>query len=99
MALGLARLQIRMFLKLMCAATSQAEFYNHAIRLVDVASGLVTTLAGSPSQTSGHADGVGAAASFYNPRGVAMDAAGTFVVVVRGGGWWVVCVGVHLQWC
>lgn len=47
---------------------------NHMVRRIDVASGLVTTLAGST--TSGSADGVGAAASFYHPEGVAIDTAG-----------------------
>lgn len=63
----------------------QADTANGAIRIVDVASGLVTTLAGSTSQTYGHADGAGTAATFYNPIGIAMDAAGTFALVVRGG--------------
>ena len=66
----------------------QADYYNHLLRRVNVTSGLVTTLAGSLAGTVGldnygHADGVGAAASFYRPLGVAMDGAGTFVVVVR----------------
>ena len=40
--------------------------------------GVVTTLAGSI--TSGHADGTGAAASFYNPFGVAVDGSGNLYV-------------------
>lgn len=47
-----------------------------------MASGLVTTLAGG---NNGYyqADGVGTMASFYNPQGVAMDAAGAVALVVR----------------
>lgn len=62
----------------------QADWCNHLLRRVDVTSGLVTTLAGSVvgSNNYGHADGVGTAASFYYPYGVAMDAAGNSVIVV-----------------
>lgn len=45
---------------------------------------MVTTIAGSPSQTAASADGVGAAASFYYPACVATDSMGTFAVVVCG---------------
>lgn len=44
--------------------------------------GTVTTVAGNSSLPTGRADGVGTAASFFNPWGVAMDAAGTFAVIV-----------------
>jgi len=48
----------------------------------------VTTLAGSLSGTVGstnygHVDGQGTAATFYGPRGVAVDRVGLFAVVVR----------------
>ena len=49
---------------------------NHRIRKVTPA-GVVSTLAGS---TQGFADGVGAAARFNNPWGVAVDAAGNVYV-------------------
>lgn len=54
------------------------------LRRVDVASGLVTTLAGNPvgyPLNRGHADGTATAASFNNLDGVAMDAAATFAVL------------------
>lgn len=59
----------------------QADTENHVIRRVDVASGLVTTLAGKLAAIS--TDGVGTAASFYHPSGIAMDAAGAVAFVVR----------------
>ena len=54
-----------------------ADFGNNEIRKVSP-SGAVTTLAGST--TAGSADGVGAAASFDSPSGVAVDANGNVYV-------------------
>jgi len=48
-----------------------ADWNNHTIRKV-TAAGVVSTLAGSAGQ-SGSADGIGAAARFDVPRGVAVD--------------------------
>jgi sugar lactone lactonase YvrE len=45
--------------------------------------GLVTTLAGSYAE-EGDADGTGAAAGFFSPRGMAVDAAGTVYVCDTG---------------
>jgi sugar lactone lactonase YvrE len=58
-----------------------ADFYNHAIRRVDIASGSVTTLAGSA--TFGSSNGSGAAAGFKSPRGITTD--GTNVYVADSG--------------
>jgi sugar lactone lactonase YvrE len=55
-----------------------ADTYNHTIRKITSA-GVVTTLAGTAG-TSGHADGTGPAATFYDPTGVAVDSAGTVYV-------------------
>jgi serine/threonine-protein kinase len=54
-----------------------ADSKNHSIRKISV-SGVVTTLAGNGS--GGSNDGVGAAASFYNPSGVAVDIANNVYV-------------------
>jgi sugar lactone lactonase YvrE len=51
-----------------------ADTYNDTIRKITPA-GAVTTLAGTPAQ-SGSLDGIGAAALFDNPCGVAVDTAG-----------------------
>ena len=55
-----------------------ADTNNDEIRKVG-SSGVVTTLAGSPGQT-GSSDGTGGAATFYSPRGVAVDGMGNVYV-------------------
>jgi len=55
-----------------------ADSLNHTIRKVVIATGAVTTLAGNPGK-SGAADGVGGAALFSIPRGIATD--GTYLFV------------------
>ncbi|EOD20495.1 hypothetical protein EMIHUDRAFT_208373 [Emiliania huxleyi CCMP1516] len=61
------------------SAVFVADFSNHEIRRVEVATGAVTTLAGSGEE--GAADGVGDAAEFDSPYGVALssDASALFV--------------------
>jgi sugar lactone lactonase YvrE len=54
-----------------------ADNVNHVIRKV-ASGGVVSTLAGSGSP--GSADGLGSAASFYNPFGVAVDGVGNVYV-------------------
>ncbi|EOD14313.1 hypothetical protein EMIHUDRAFT_71960, partial [Emiliania huxleyi CCMP1516] len=56
-----------------------ADMHNHKIRRVEVATGAVTTLAGSG--TAGSADGVGGAAQFYRPTGVAISPDGSALFV------------------
>lgn len=61
----------------------QAEYDNCLLRRVNLSSGLVVTLAGNVCNASKrYADGVGTAASFYVPKGVAMDSAGSVAAVV-----------------
>jgi sugar lactone lactonase YvrE len=55
-----------------------ADTNNHTIRRIS-ATGVVSTVAGSPEQP-GSADGIGAAARFRDPEGVAVDAAGNVYV-------------------
>ena len=58
-----------------------ADYQNNCIRTVVIATGVVTTLAGST--TAGHVDDFGTSASFKNPIGVATD--GTYVYVADDG--------------
>jgi DNA-binding beta-propeller fold protein YncE len=56
-----------------------ADQVNHRVRLIDVATGAVTTIAGSGSST--FADGTGSAASFDYPPGVAFSPDGSTIAV------------------
>ena len=55
-----------------------ADTNNSTIRRINAA-GVVSTLAGAPGQTGG-SDGTGSSARFYNPFGLAVDAAGNVYV-------------------
>ena len=57
--------------------------FNHEIRRGEVATGEVTTLAGSGEE--GDADGVGDAAEFYCPAGIAISPDGSVLFVVDHG--------------
>jgi len=56
-----------------------SERANHTIRKVEIATGVVTTLAGSAGN-SGSADGTGVAATFTNPDGITTDGTNLYVV-------------------
>ena len=56
-----------------------ADFVNHTIRQIVIATGVVTTLAGSPG-VSGSDDGTGSAARFFGPTGIASDGSGLLFV-------------------
>ncbi len=64
----------------------QAEEFNHRIRRIDMAIGTVTTLAGRAG-SSGYTDGLGSAATFNSPLGVAMDSMGATAIVVSDKGY------------
>ena len=55
-----------------------ADYSNHKIRRIEIATGVVTTLAGSGS--NGSADGIGSAASFSFPGYIALDGSGNLYV-------------------
>lgn len=57
-----------------------ADFYNNKIRKVVLATGAVTTLAGS--STAGAADGAGSQASFNGPLGITTDGTNVYVTDV-----------------
>jgi sugar lactone lactonase YvrE len=61
-----------------------ADTGNDTIRKI-TAEGMVTTLAGT-ARTSGSTDGTGTAATFYYPRGIAVDASGNLYVGDTGNG-------------
>ena len=55
-----------------------ADFNNHTIRKVEIATGVVTTLAGSAGK-SGSSDGIGTTARFSFPRGITTDGVNLYV--------------------
>jgi hypothetical protein len=72
----------------------QADSNNHALRKLDLSTGVVTTLAGHPSYGladgvtfGGYADGAAVASLFNTPVGVAFDAASSQVIIVRFTQW------------
>jgi sugar lactone lactonase YvrE len=56
-----------------------AEFGSYTIRKVEIATGVVTTFAGS-AEHRGNKDGTGIDAEFFLPRSIAMDGAGDLFV-------------------
>lgn len=59
-----------------------ADMANHVVRKV-TPEGVVSTLAGKPAEP-GYSDGVGEAARFRRPRGVALEADGSLLVADEG---------------
>jgi hypothetical protein len=71
------------FLSVVGIATDGTNLYvvdalSHTIRMIEISSGAVTTLAGT-SQTSGSADGTGTGASFSGPRGITVNGGNLYV--------------------
>ncbi len=56
-----------------------ADYLNNAIRQVVLATGAVSTLAGSASGASGSADGAGTAATFFRPYDITNDGTNLYV--------------------
>jgi len=61
-----------------------ADFGNHSIRQVVISTGLVTTLAGNTSGTSGYVNATGASAYFWNPIGIAYYSGNLYVTDQTG---------------
>ena len=62
-----------------CATLYVTDSSHHTIRVINLATRAVTTLAGSTTGAAGTLDGIGTAALFYNPRKLALDATGTLL--------------------
>jgi hypothetical protein len=56
-----------------------ADTGNHSIRKIVIATGVVTTLAGSTASVSGNSDGTGTAARFNFPYGITTDGINLYV--------------------
>ena len=76
--------------------TMQVENGNHLIRRLVLSSGVVSPLAGLAGSI-GSTNGVGTNARFTSPIGIALDAAGTFAVVVRREGRGTIQEGIRLE--
>lgn len=61
-----------------------ADRFNHTVRKISP-TGVVTTVAGSPGEP-GSADGIGSAARFSNPTGLAIDRTGNLYIADGGNG-------------
>ena len=55
---------------------------NFVLRYITIASALVTTFAGRSTSHSSSVDGVGTAATFNQPKGLALNQAGTLALIV-----------------
>jgi hypothetical protein len=74
----------RLLLPRLCSA--QADTSNHLVRAIAVSTGAVRTLAGQQGISAPFSDGVGSAATFNFPHGVALDSTGVLALVVSGCG-------------
>jgi len=57
-----------------------ADTYNHRVRVVAVATGVINTIAGTGTAGSAGDRGAAAAAQLYHPQGLALNATGTLYV-------------------
>jgi hypothetical protein len=60
-----------------------ADFYNHRIRKVTVATGIVSTFAGTGTSSYSGDNGDATSAALYQPRAVAIDASGTYLPTLQ----------------
>jgi sugar lactone lactonase YvrE len=58
-----------------------ADGSNNTIRKITIPGAVVSTIAGNPTLPHGSSDGTGAAALFYTPNAISLDAAGNLYVV------------------
>ena len=70
----------------------QADYVNSLVRHIIISSGLVSTFAGQAGIT-GSTNGIGTNAIMARPVAIALDAAGTFALVVSIS---IFCVFVHM---
>jgi hypothetical protein len=54
-----------------------ADYGNHAIRYVDLSTGIISTFAGTGSEDYSGDGGLAVDAALDNPNGIALDSAGT----------------------
>jgi len=54
-----------------------ADYHNNRIRKVTVSTGIITTVAGTGASSYSGDNGPATSATLYNPKGVALDSAGT----------------------
>ena len=71
-----------------------AEFNNHVVRRLELATGIVALLAGAATGTAGSATGVGALARFDEPKGIGLDNTCDNLYVLDSGNHRVVVVAV-----
>ncbi|OAM91223.1 cellulase family glycosylhydrolase [Termitidicoccus mucosus] len=57
---------------------------NHALRVITLATGSVTTFSGAPGEPAGHADATGTNARFDSPGGLVVDADGDLYLADTG---------------
>ncbi len=54
-----------------------ADYYNHRVRKVTVATSIITTIAGTGASSYSGDNGAATSAALYEPFGVALDASGS----------------------
>ena len=60
-----------------------ADYNNYRIRKVTVSTGIITTIAGTGTDSYSGDNGPATSAAFYYPMGVALDSAGNSLICAR----------------